>query len=499
MAENPGIQTGIPSLRKRRWQATGHVLLQIAAVVAIVAAVNWLTARHYRRFDWTRSSYYALAEKTKQVLAALQQPLAIIVFIPPTGGEDYVAKSLEDVRHLLEEFQLAAPSKVRVEYVDPDRDLARAKELVATYDINPAAPDVVIFASGDNHKAVKFSETVEFEQTGYGAPPRVRAFKGEGVFLSAIQTVTEQTPPKVYFLTGHGERDPDEFNTEDGYNVFARLLQQDHLIIGKWNYAANQSWPADAAALVIAGPRGLFPETEITALDNYLRAKGRLLVLLEPRLRTGLEPWLERWGVTVGDDLVVAPLLGMLNVTAVGEEYAPHPITEQLQGLNTTFPYARSVRRTPNANGAPGTDRPLVTELVRTPDGFWAETDYAASRYKFEPDKDVAGPVSLAVAVETRPPGGVDLAVSRMVVMGCAGMLDNSHLRDSVGNSDLALNAVNWLLAREQLLAVSPKVPEEFSLDLTVDQARVVYALAVVGLPLGVAVIGIIVWLRRRQ
>ncbi len=498
MAEPEGIQTGIPSLRKRRLLTASHVLVQIIAVIAIVAMVNWLAARHYHRFDWTRSSYYELSEKTKQVLASLKAPLSIIVFIPPSGGErEYIEKTLQDVRYLLDEYEFCAKDKVRIEYVDPDRDLARARQLVETYKID--SPDVVIFASGENHKHVRLDDMVEVEQANYMAPPRVRAFKGEGVFLSAIQTVTEERAPKVYFLTGHGERDPDEASAEDGYAVFARLLKQDHLTAEKWNYQSKQSWPTDAAAIVIAGPRAPFAEPEITALENYLQNKGRLLVLLDPRVRTGLEPLLERWEVTVGDDLVVMPVLGAINVTAFGEEYATHPVTEKLTGLNTTFPYARSVRRKPGGAPPAGSQQPLVTELVRTPEVFWAETDYAGARYQFDAAKDVAGPVSLAVAVETRKPGGVDIDVTRMVVVGCAGFLDNAHLRDSVGNTDLAMNAVNWLLAREQLIAVSPKVPEEFSLDMTVGQARAVYALAIGGLPLAAGLVGLLVWIRRRK
>ncbi len=496
MAESEGIQVGIPSLRKRRLLTASHVLVQVLAVLVIVVGINWLVSRHYHRFDWTQSSYYELSSKTKQVLAALKAPLDIVVFIPPSDEREYVEKTLEDVRHLLEEFKYDANGRVRVEYVDPDRDLARAKQLVTTYKLD--SPDVIVFASGDNHKLVRLDDLVDLDQANYMAPPRVKAFKGEGVFLSAIQTITEEKAPKVYFLTGHGEHDPDDTGAEDGYSVFASTLRQDHLIVQKWNYQAQQAWPPDAGALVIAGPRTSFAEPELAALEDYLKNKGRLLVLLDPRVKTGLEPLLAKWGVTADDDLVVSPLLGMINVTALGSDYASHPITEKLRGMNTTFPYARSIRRKVGAP-TPGSDQPIVTELVKTPDVFWGETDYAGAHYQFDASQDVAGPVSLAVAVETRKPVGVDINVTRMVVIGCSSFLDNAHLRDSVGNTDLVLNSINWLLARKQLIAVSPKTPEEFSLDVSPGQTQAVYILAVGGLPLAVGLIGLIVWLRRRK
>jgi hypothetical protein len=48
-------------------------------------------------------------------------------------------------------------------------------------------------------------------------------------------------------------------------------------------------------------------------------------------------------------------------------------------------------------------------------------------------------------------------------------------------------------------MAVSPKVPDEFRLDMSPNQQRAVYALVVGGLPLLVAIIGIVVWLSRRK
>jgi hypothetical protein len=61
------------------------------------------------------------------------------------------------------------------------------------------------------------------------------------------------------------------------------------------------------------------------------------------------------------------------------------------------------------------------------------------------------------------------------------------------------MSALNWLLQREQLAAVGPKTPEEFRLDMTPAQSRAVYVLAIAGLPLGVAGLGVVVWARRRK
>jgi len=489
-------QSNVPSLRQRRLKISVNVLVQVVALLALVVMANWWLSRHHpKRWDLTRSGYYKLSSKTAQVLKGLKEPLEIVVYIPAASSRDFIEKALQDTRNLLKEFENVGKSKVRVEFVDPQRDMNRARQLAEKYHLD--SPDQIIFASGSRHKLVKLDDTVEVEG-GYMGPPRIRAFKGEGVFLSAIQSVTQEKSPKVYFLTGHGERDIDSSDERNGYSALAGYIKRDNIQVEKWNWAQKQSWPTDASAIVIAGPQKRLSEGEFNALGEYLKNNGRVMMLLDYKVQSGLEVFLDRYGIQVDDDLAVMPLLGMINVTAMGEEYARHPITEKLEGINISFPYARSVRRkAETAMGA--SERPDVTELVKTPDAFWGETDYKAQQIKFDAKADIRGPLPLAVAAETRQPGGVELDRMRLVVVGCSTFADNNNIRANEGNVDFFMNSLNWLLKREQQIAVSPKTPQEFRLDMTPQQARVVYALVIGGMPLAVALLGLTVWIRRRK
>ena len=87
--------------------------------------------------------------------------------------------------------------------------------------------------------------------------------------------------------------------------------------------------------------------------------------------------------------------------------------------------------------------------------------------------------------------------MTRMVVVGTSSFVDNGSLAG--GNLDFFMNSLNWLLQREQLIAVGPKLPEEFRLDMSPNQARAVYGLVIGGMPLAVAVLGLFVWTKRRK
>ena len=501
MAPEPIPGNSPPTLRRRRLVISLNVLLQIVAVLLLVGMANWLVWRHYARIDWTKSRYYKLSEKTKQELGSLKDPVKVVVFLQPNAEREYLEKVFQDVRDLLKEFQYFGKAKLLVEYVDPDRDRAQAEQLIQDYKVT--APNVVIFSCGQRHKYVTIEDMVDFDMQDYGQSYRVKAFKGEGAFLSAIQTVTEEEPPKIYFLTGNGESDPESFDHEKGYSTLATYIKRDNLTVAKWNLQEKQKLPADAGAIIIAGPHKKLSGPELAALDAYLKNKGRLFVMLDPHTQSGLELWLQHWGVQVDDDVAVrraGAMFGteLLDVNALGADLTPHPITARLEGVNLTFPYARSVRPLQREQGT-AADQPRVTELVKASPEFWGSTDPETQRNSFDPSRDIKAPLPLAVAVEAGTPQGVnvDIGVTRMVVVGTSSFADNTDLTG--GNLDFFMNALNWLLKREQLMAVGPKTPEEFRLDMSMEQVHVVYALVIIVMPLFVAGLGVVVWLKRRK
>ena len=324
------------------------------------------------------------------------------------------------------------------------------------------------------------------------------------MFLAAIQTVTEEASPQVYFLTGHGERDPEDFDQANGYSEIARYIKRDNITVEKWNLQEKQALPTDAGAIVIAGPRKAFSQMELDALEQYLKNKGRLFIMLDPRRQSGLETFLQRWGVQVDDDLAMSKAGVLLG----------HGIVEcQCRGrrLRGASDYGKAGRHEHGISRTRGrfvacnnprvrtADQPRVTELVKAGAEYWGETNPDTEHASFNPATDIAGPLPLAVAVETSKPQGVDvdIGVTRMVVVGTSRFVDNSDLAG--GNLDFFMNSLNWLLQREQLVAVSPKTPEEFRLDMSPHQQMAVYILVMGGMPLAVAIIGLMVWLGRRK
>ena len=102
-------------------------------------------------------------------------------------------------------------------------------------------------------------------------------------------------------------------------------------------------------------------------------------------------------------------------------------------------------------------------------------------------------------------PGRFDRRVSldlpdkegRFVVIGNSQWAANSFI-DFNGNSDLAMNTMNWLSSDEDLISIRPKPPEDRQLTMTTNQMRWVRISSQFLLPLVVVLAGISVWWRRR-
>lgn len=491
--------------------------LGVAALLAVafVGILNYLAFRHYWRWDWTRSQLYTLSERTTKILEALDEDVSVVVFMDDTS------EVFEPTKELLARYAAASP-RIDVDVIDPVRNLARAQQLVERYDVDRSA---VVFESGGDKRIVDAADLADYDYSAMqmGGRPELTGFKGEQLFTSAIVDLVEERKPTILFTTGHGEPSLDSFEPR-GLGRLQRFLGQDNFTIEEWASLGKTAVPEGTDLIVVAGPSQPFTEPELQLLGRFLAGGGRLLVLLDPNLTatgrvadTGLAGWLATQGVAVGDDVVIDPtnLLPFFSAeTIFAGNYGSHPITESLRQARApvVFSLARSVR------AAPAAPTGKVTELVLTSPEGWGETNLDQLDGVQKQEGDLAGPVSLGVAVELgAPEAPAEEAVpgedgepqatpapragssgGRMVVFGDSDFATNSQL-DQPGNFTLIANTLNWMVERETHIGIPPKEPEQVRLSLTPQERTQALLIAVVGLPLAMLVAGIVVNLRRRR
>jgi hypothetical protein len=486
--------------RGRRFATGLNVAAAIALAGALVVMANYLAYRHYARWDWSRAHYYELSGKTAGLLGGLQGELKVVVFFQKNH------RHYEDVRALLQEYQYVAAQShgltFKIDYVDPDREMARVREMAENYDVRE--PNVVVFEWEGRRKYVEAKAIADYETSleGGRVNRKLRGFRGEEAFSSAIQSVVQAKRPVVYFVAGHGERDLSDYGSSAGYAAIVRTIRRDNIDVRPLLLTAPGGVPEDSSALVVAGPDRKFSSAEADLLAAYLNRSGRLMVLTDPQTVTGLEGLLEDWGVQLSPDVVVG--LTLTGRELVITRYGEHPVTRNLRNVTTMFYQPRSVEpavKQPNADPARA-DKPRVVPLALTGPEGWSEADSKESPPRFDEGVDRRGPIAVAAAVEKGPVAGiqVELKPTRLVVIGDSYFVSNGALRGAVGgNVDFFMSALNWLLEREALMAVAPRLPAERHLDMSSRQIQLLFLLGLGALPAAVALLGVSIWAGRKR
>ena len=485
-----------PGVRLRRAGLGMNAVLAVVLAGMVLVLSNVLMQAFPVRLNLEAADRYVLSEQSKRMLEGLSAQVRVVAFFESNS------RFATDVTHLLREYAHAASRipalTLEVEFLDPDRDIARTRELARHYELTE--PNVVVFESGGRRSYVTADALGRFEHEMTG-PGRIMrryiGFTGEQVFSSAILSVTESRAPVAYFLQGHGERDTAAVNPA-GYSGVVRELKRQNVDVRPLNLPAAGQVPDDCAVLAIAGPTHRIAEAEVAMIGDYLRRRnGRLLLLADPRVSTGLDPLLAEWGVELGQGVVYGMSLtgGELVVTAYGE----HAVTRPFNAVMTAFYNPRAVYPAGGRDRRAQADRAQVTVLAMTGMEGWEQLDPEQDPPRYDEGQDNPGPVPVAVAVERGLPSA-DIRSTRLIVIGDSAFVSNGALRQGVGgNLSFFMCAFNWLAERDALIEVAPRSPYVLQPGLTRAQWSRLLLLQVGTVPGALLVLAGLVRLKRRR
>jgi hypothetical protein len=483
-----------------RFQIGLNVVIQIAILILLAAMVNYLGFQHYRRWDYSRDKKYALSDRTKHFLDGIDGKVRITVFFAsqnPIYG---------DVQSLLTEYQYASGGKIDVEYVDPERSLTRAKELLAKYKVVTDESVLILDYKGRN-KTVKASEMAETSQPNplTGEEPQITAFKGEQAITSALIDVVEGKKNIVGYVLGHKEP---PLTGASPVSIMKTFIENENVEFKELNLFEVPSIPAEIKVVMIDGPQYDFSEREMKLLRDFWNKDGRILLLIDPTAKTTrLSAFLSELGVKVDDDRLMAMVkTGIQEVARVRDVVAhflpDNPVTQRLADVRAPFIGATSSLTLQPAQVMAAANIHLAP-LAQAEKGYWGESDYYSddeSLLQYDPAKDKGDPLTIAASVEK---GGsndqrVQINSARLIIVANSTFIHDDALTQGQQGLDFVSASLNWLLSREQLIGIAPKIPEVLTFTLDERELRNLRWIILVFIPLTPALVGFFVWWRRR-
>ena len=289
-----------------------------------------------------------------------------------------------------------------------------------------------------------------------------------------------------------------------GYSRFAGVLRENNVQFDTLRLEGPGEIPPDCNLLIIAGPRAEMRPEVLDKVERYLKQGGRLFALFNYNavlIRTGLEGILSHWGVAVGHNAVFdeKSFDNQDRNNMVVSTFGSHPLIKPIFGYQLYVVLPRSISK--DSGSASGSDAPQVDPLLYSSESGRLITDIRPNGTMQGSTKDYIGNVPLAVAVEK---GGLrnvsaERGTTRIVVTGDSLFLNNNNI-DREANHPFASHAINWLLARNELLVgIPPRPITEYKLTMTNAQTSAARWILMGAFPAAVLLIGALMSLKRRR
>jgi ABC-2 type transport system permease protein len=488
------------------WAVVGTAL-----VAVIVVLVNYISARRYERWDLTRDGLFTLSERTGSLLRTLDKPVDLYVFM--SSGEP----TYQELRELTERYR-AKTDKLAVHFVDPDREPARFKLLAEKYGVRAGAQEngqteaelAALVVSGEKRWSITRDDLVDVDfdslegpKSGEGAKVNV---KTEQALSGAIVQVTSGRATRVCVSEGHGEWSLTD-SAERSLAAMKEELKRENVELEALATRGKSELPRSCDALYVLGPQKAFAEREVDAIKRYVGGGGNVLLALDPVIEgdavaeSGFEQLAQGYGLRIDRDVVVEldseRLLSASPVEAfVAYDFGSHDIVKPLAALRA--PVVLQLARSLGVSGG-------AVALLSASSKAYGEkqlTQLTAGDDLARGTDDVAPPVVLAAAVDTRPEteGQKKQLGGRLIAIGDSDWIHPQLLQQAqFANVDLLSSFTGFLTEREALVSIAPRKIDAQAVMITEDGLFGVFLRVVLLMPLAALVLGVGVWWQRRQ
>ncbi len=442
--------------------------------LAILAFVNLLADRFFHRLDLTADRRYSLSEASRQLIRSLEDPVLARFYLTPSLPQPYESQG-RYILDLLQEYRTASGGAFHIETIVPDNSDAMAYELhrlkLQTARFTQRASDQFQVREG-------YMGLVFYYQDKMEILPFVREVDNlEYEISSRLRVMSRGEKKTLFFISNHNEVSPNFIKEGPAGRLFDEF-RVESTRVGKEDPGVKPD------AIFFLGPKALVKPEELEALDAYISSGVPVVIALNRRVvfpqnfrsiaqATGLEEYLEHYGVSIDRDFVMDEQCQNMAMqsreTSFYVKYWPFPMATDLNRENPAlrnldvlgFPYAHGL--------SPSFEEPSAlryTWLARSSKRSWVwpglynvDPPSLFNQAKTEPPSQW-GPFTLAALVEgstetwsvpRRP-----VANLKLVVAGTS-LFADPQVPNPDGNALFILAMAQWLTQEKNYLAMPPK------------------------------------------
>lgn len=474
------------SFRTRSWRAGAYsvfaALLVIAMAVVANLAVSALPAS-VTQLDWTANKLYSLSRGTEQILASLDKDIDIYWLVE----EGHENNTMQQILGKYGEYD-----RVTVTRVDP----VRYPSFAADYTDQTVESNSLAVVCGDRSLYIPYSDVWTYSDyetyayyLEYYQQPYLDVFTGEEKLTAAILSVTSDSQPVMYTLTGHGEAGVSE-------DVLSAVALE-NIRTQELNLLTAEAVPEDCAVLAILAPERDLNARELELLEDYAGRGGQFLVTTAYTAEemTNFKALLADFGIDLVGGYVMESdsryySYGYIDlvIPAIGRHEITAPLTEE-DSLSVVMPDSQAL-----LDATEEVSPVTVTALLTSSETSYVKQDVEGVDSYEKAEGDQMGPFLLGAASEDESTG------ARLAVFSSSRFMESDFNELVAGaNRDLFLNSIDWLCRQEQSISIHPKTLTGEYLSFTDSAAGVLKVALAVVVPVLFLAAGIGIFIKRRR
>lgn len=522
-------ERALNSVKRRKKFKYGTLAAVITVVfIAIVVAVNMICGMLDKRYNWnidlTSKGLYQIDDQTIDFLHKLKDDVKITVL----ANESFFLEdsNLKVLSETLNRFRTESNGHISVEYVDANKNPEAISIYKKNYNGDLQAGDVVVskddlvrvLAMSNSGYRTNGPTTFLFEQDtsiDYSTYQQTTSmsFVGEQSLISAIMGVTDLNPVTVGMIDMNSANQI--YDQRDAYNYrrIKELLEANNYVVESVDIATGEL-SSDYDILMLCSPSNDLTEAQVQKLTDYLNNEnkyGRNLIYFGSPFKSkntkNLDAFLALWGLKYGDAYVsesnqaaaqVAALaIGTVPSIPVVKANSEAAVNANYAGANLPIiaPLCCPIERLYEQNAGRNTYPMLTT----------ADTAYLypldESSENFDPDSAERRSVDIAVLADSTFTGGSDMLKSQVIAFGSAWFLDYmvAASAGSYDNANYFINMLNTVTGKEAALTIAKKSLDQTKMTINDSAIKIIRNVTVFIIPLVVALIGIAVYVRRKN
>lgn len=506
----------------------GYSLGIVALVLAAIILFNWLIAaladRFHLEFDMSSDKINSMSEENIEYIKALEDDIVLTVC---ANEDDYVTymnyyaqnyhnasgdtKYFEQTINLVNKYD-EYNDNITVKFVDPQTTEFNA--ISQNYSgHNITYGDIIVSCTKNGNERVKIvafddvytlSDESGYAAMGYGSYA-ISGNKVETAVTSAISYAVSSETKKAAIITGH--------SAQDYTASYKSLLEINNYEVSTVSDAILTAIPEDVDVAVIMAPTTDFIGSEINVISQFLENDGKLgkgLMFFadasSPSL-PNLYSLLSQWGIVVGDGLLFETntqnhVSG--DPTTMGVYPVENEDTEASTGeFGDGIAYCITGYNVPITLGEPADSGIYTMSLMETLESVAVAPSNATAEWNDYTDSDLASYSGVAQAQKFTYNDDNEPISSYIMAFGSIEYIQSEYAEyDALSNKNVTLTATDRAAGVEDsgISFISKVITNESYADkVTENGSAAIRIIFMILLPIAIAVIGIVVFIRRKN